>query len=209
MSKLDLDKIIQTLNKKYKVNVWRENPFRVLIFTILSQRTKDEITRRASKKLLKVANSPKKILKLSKKQIEKLIYPVGFYKEKAKKIKKVCKVLLEKYKGKIPKKREELLKLPGVGDKTASCILLYGFGMPTIPVDTHLNRIAKRLKIVPKNFTPKKTREKLEKLISDDLKLITNFLFIKFGKDICKPIKPKCEICPIKKYCKRNKTSNS
>jgi endonuclease-3 len=199
---MEIVQIIRILEKRYKIRPWREKPFKVLISTILSQRTKDEVTIEASKRLFKIADSPKKILKLSKEKIAKIIYPVGFYKQKAKQIKKLCKVLLKKYGGKVPNSREELLKLPGVGDKTASCILSYGFGIPTIPVDTHLNRISKRLGIVPKSSTPEKTRKILEKLIPNKQKLLVNFLFIQFGKDICKPIKPKCKICPIKKYCK-------
>ena len=199
---MNLEKIVRVLQKKYKIKPWRGKPFEVLISTILSQRTKDEVTRKCARKLLNVANTPEKILKLDERKIRELIYPVGFYRQKAKKIKKICKILIEKYGGKVPKKREELLKLPGVGDKTASCVLSYGFGISTIPVDTHVNRISKRLGIVNEKNSPEETRKTLEKTLPKKLYGIVNFLFISFGRDICRPIKPRCNICPIKEVCK-------
>jgi len=195
-------KIIKELNKLYSIKPWRGNPFKVLITTILSQRTKDEVTDEASRRLFRVAASLKKMLRISESKISKLIYPVGFYKQKAKEIKKLSKILIEKFDGKVPSKREELMELPGVGDKTASCVLCFGFGIPTIPVDTHVNRISQRLGIVPKGSSPEKTREILEELVPDKLKHPVNFTFIQFGKSICKPMKPKCEICPVRKYCR-------
>lgn len=198
---MKIDKVIKILQKKYKIKPWKANPFKILISTILSQRTKDEVTREASKRLFKVADTPEKILKLSEKQIAKLIYPTGFYRQKAKKIKKVCKILLEKYEGKVPNSREELMKLHGVGSKTASVVLAYGFGIPTIPVDVHVNRISKRLELVPDNYKPEKTQEVLEKIIPKNLHIMVNHLLVTFGKDICRPVKPRCRICPILKFC--------
>jgi len=198
---MKIDKVIKILQKKYKIKPWKANPFKILISTILSQRTKDEVTREASKRLFRFADTPKKILKLSEKQITKLIYPTGFYRQKAKRIKKVCKIILEKNKGKVPNSREELVKLPGVGSKTASVVLAYGFRVPTIPVDVHVNRISKRLGLVPDNYKPDKTQEVLEKMIPKNLHIMVNHLLVTFGKDICRPVKPRCRICPILKFC--------
>jgi len=203
-----IERIIKILEKRYNTeNFWKE-PFELLISTILSQRTKDEVTHKAAKSLLKVANKPEKILKLSKKQIEKLIYPVGFYKQKAKRIKEVCKILLEKYGGKVPNKREKLLKLPGVGGKTADIVLAYGFNKPVIAVDTHVAIISRRLGLT-KNSDPEKIREDLHKAIPKKYRKIINLLFVNFGKEICRSVNPRCEVCPIKKFCKElssNKT---
>jgi endonuclease-3 len=193
-------KIIKQLNKRYRIKPWKEKPFKVLISCILSQRTKDEVTRKASKKLFKAANTPEKILKLSKKQIEKLIYPVGFYRQKAKKIKKLCKILLDEYKGKVPRTREELLLLPGVGPKTADVVLSYGYGKPVIAVDTHVAVISRRLGLT-KNEDPEKIREDLHKLIPLKFRRVVNLLFVEFGKEFCRTLKPRCSECPIKEYC--------
>jgi len=195
-----VERIISILNKKYKIKPWRDDPFKVLISCIISQRTKDEVTRKASSRLLKVANNPKKILKLSEKQIEELIYPAGFYRQKAKRIKKICKILIEKYKGKVPDSREELLKLPGVGLKTADVVLSYGYGKPVIAVDTHVFHVARRLGLTKSNNL-EKIREDLHRQIPEKYRLILNLLFVEFGKEICRTIKPKCEVCPIKKFC--------
>lgn len=199
---MNLERVVRILQKRYRVKPWKGRPFEVLISTILSQRTKDEVTRECSKRILSVANTPEKILRLDEREIERLIYPVGFYREKARKIKKVCKILVEKYGGKVPREREELIKLPGVGDKTASCVLSYGFGIPTIAVDTHANRISKRLGIVSEKASPEETRKVLEKLLPKKLYFIVNFLLISFGRDICKPVRPRCELCPIRGMCK-------
>ena len=200
-NKEKIKKIIRILGKKYNFKVKKGEPFKVLVTTILSQRTKDEITDSASERLVIKANTPKKLLTLKSSEIEKLIYPIGFYKQKAKGLKKLSKILIEKYNGKIPDNLEELKKLPSVGDKTASCVLLFGFNKNTIPVDTHVARISKRLGLVEKNLSPEKIRIELEKILKGKEREIINQLFIWFGKEVCKPIKPKCRVCPIRKYC--------
>lgn len=197
---MDLEKIIKILNRRYKVKIWEEDPFKILISTILSQRTRDEITREASKRLFKVANNPEKILKLDEKEIEKLISPVGFYRQKAKRIKKVAEIILKNYNGKIPESREELLKLPGVGFKTADVVLCYGFKEDVIPVDTHVATISRRLKLT-QSKNPEKIREELHEKIPKKYRRVFNLLMVEFGKDICRTLKPRCGICPIKKFC--------
>lgn len=204
-----IEKIIKILRKKYNFEVKRDEPFKVLVTTILSQRTKDEVTDLASERLLKKANTPKKLLTLKSTEIEKLIYPVGFYKQKAKGLKKLSKILIERYNGKVPDNLEELKELPSVGDKTASCVLLFGFNKNTIPVDTHVARISKRIGLVEKNLSPEKIRLELEKYLEGEERDIINQLFIQFGKEICQPVKPKCEICPVQKYCELYKKVNS
>jgi len=193
-------KMIKQLNKFYKVKPLSEKPFKVLVSCILSQRTKDEITEKASKRLLKFADTPRKILKMKEREIERMIYPVGFYRQKAKNLRKISRILIEKFKGRVPEKREELLKLPGVGFKTADVVLAYGFGKPVIPVDTHVAVISRRLGLT-KAEDPKKIREDLHNLIPSELRRIVNLLFVEFGKDVCRTRNPRCSACPIKKFC--------
>jgi len=204
--------IIDFLEERYG-GYFRKGPsrnvFRTLIGTILSHRTKDEVSWPASKRLFKRVKSPKEILKLSRKEIERIIYPVGFYREKAKKILKVSKILLEKYDGNVPKTREELLELPGVGYKTADIVLMYGFGKPRIAIDTHCNRVSKRIGLVNKKANVEEIRKKLESLFPKKKWYLINLGFVTFGKEICKPISPLCiknpNECPFTKFCKAYK----
>ena len=204
-----IEKIVETLKaalKKYgdpvvtKVAKEKRSPYRVLISTLLSLRTKDETTLKASERLFKVADTPEKMLKLSKEQIEKLIYPVGFYHRKAEQILKISKILIEKYDGKVPDKLDELLKLPGVGRKTANLVLNEGFGKLGICVDTHVHRISNRLGLV-KTKTPEQTEFALRKILPKKYWIIFNTLLVTLGQNICTPISPKCSICPIEQYC--------
>src|SRR3989337_3571289 len=158
------ERIIKILNKRYKVESFREPPFRVLIGTVLSHRTKDDVSWPAYERLLKTANTPEKMAKLSVSQIAKVIRPTGFYNQKAKRIKKICKILLEKYMGKVPRTREEMMNLPGVGGKTADIVLSFSFGKPVIAVDTHVAVVSRRLGFT-KNKDPEKIREDLHRII--------------------------------------------
>jgi endonuclease-3 len=196
-----IEKIIRILNRKYKIRPRREDPFKLLIACILSQRTRDETTEKAAKRLFKIARRPEDFLRLSVKRIEKLIYPVGFYRQKARRIKELCKILLKRYEGKVPRKREDLLSLPGVGFKTADVVLSYGYGEPVIAIDTHVAVISRRLGLA-KSEDPEKIREELHKLVPIKLRKVVNWLFVEFGKDVCKTAKPMCGSCPIKMYCK-------
>ena len=180
-----------------------KNPFLVLISCILSLRTKDTTTGHASKRLFGLADNPKDMLKLSKKQIEKAIFPVGFYPTKAGYIKKTCKILIEKYNGKVPESEEELLKLPGIGRKCMGIVMCYGFGKNShIPVDTHVFKIVNRLGWV-KTKTPEKTERKLMKIIPRRYWHDLNNLLVAHGQNICAPISPFCSKCYISKYCPR------
>jgi len=184
-------------------------PFTTLVSCILSLRTKDEVTEQASIRLLKEYNTPKKIVNLLEKQIESLIYPVGFYKTKAKRIKDISRTLIENYNGKVPDDFDELLKLKGVGRKTANIVMVYGHKKQDyIPIDTHCHKIPNRLGWI-NTKTPEQTEEELKKILPKKYWDDFNHLFVKFGQTICVPISPFCSKCPIKKYCKQISVTKS
>ncbi len=181
----------------------RQDPFKILISTILSARTRDANTREATKTLFAKHNTPERISSENVEQLEKLIYKSGFYKVKAARIKEVSQVLLEKYNGKVPNNFNELMSLPGVGAKTANCVLVYAYKIPAIPVDTHVHRISNRIGWVnAKN--PEKTEEALKDLIPKNQWIRLNRIFVKFGQEICLPNNPKHEICPIEDICPKD-----
>lgn len=195
-----IEKIIRILNKKYKVKAIKEDPFKVLIGAILSQRTKDDVTWPTNEKLFRVVKRPEDFVKLSEEKIADLIKPVGFYRQKAKRIKELSKILIEKYGGKVPRTREELMQLPGVGGKTADVVLCYAFGEEVIPVDVHVSVVSRRLNLT-KNEDPEKIREDLHKVIPEKYRRIINHLFVEFGKEICRTRLPLCHRCLIVKLC--------
>lgn len=201
--KKNINKIILLLRKEVpsdKAVVWDKNPFRVLIATILSQRTRDENTEKATKKLFSRFKTPKGISEADLKELRKLIKPSGFYKVKAKRIKKVSRQLMNEFSGMVPKKIEELLKLKGVGRKTANCVLVYGFNLPAIPVDTHVHRISNRIGLV-KTKNPEETEKKLMDTIPKKYWIEFNHLMVRFGQKKCFPRSPKCRICSVNLYC--------
>ena len=177
------------------------DPYVVLTATILSHRTKDEITEKVVIDFIKKYPNVNELAKADIKELENVIKKVGFYRNKAKTLIKLAKVLVEKYNGKIPDDINELLSLPGVGRKTANCVLVYAYKKPAIPVDTHVHRIMNRLGIV-ETKTPEETEFALIEKIDKKYWLDINETFIRFGKSICKPIKPLCNICALKTICK-------
>lgn len=178
-----------------------DTPFVTLISCLLSLRTKDEVTEQASRHLLIKYNTPEKLVQLSEQKIASLIYPVGFYKTKAKRIKEISRTLLDKYQGKVPDQFEELLTLKGVGKKTASIVMVYGHKIyDFIPVDVHVHVIANRLGWV-KSKNPDETMEKLMKIVPKRYWYDLNNLFVSFGQNICKTISPWCSKCPIESHC--------
>jgi endonuclease-3 len=179
------------------------DPFKILISTILSVRTKDMNTTKATDKLFSKYNTPQMIANANLEDLEELIYISGTYKTKALRIKQVSQILLEKYKGKVPKSFEELVKLPGVGNKVANCVLTYAYKIPAIAVDTHVHRISNRIGWV-NTKTPEQTEEELKKIIPKALWIDLNRLLVKFGQQICIPTYPRCESCPINKICEKN-----
>ncbi|MCW1296141.1 MAG: endonuclease III [Candidatus Parvarchaeota archaeon] len=197
-----LDDVIHILKRRYHVVKYKDEPLHVLFTTLLSQRTRDEITHEASKKLFKKFKKIDDFINADVKEIEETIRPVGFYRIKAKRIKEIAKILKERYNGKVPREREVLINLPGVGKKTADCVLCFGYGVATIPVDVHVAVVAKRLGIVDEKDGYEKIKEKIEALVKEKDKKLVNFLFVEFGKEICRTSKPKCEMCPIKRFCR-------
>ncbi|MDH7507151.1 MAG: endonuclease III [Candidatus Thermoplasmatota archaeon] len=186
--------------------IWKKvinTPFTTLISCILSLRTKDEVTDKASIRLLKKYNTPEKIIKLSAKKIESLIYPVGFYKTKSKRIIEISKTLIKNYNGKVPDDFNELLKLKGVGRKTANIVMLYGYKKKDfLPIDSHCHQIVNRLGWI-KTKTPNQTELALKKILPKKYWNDFNHLFVGFGQTICVPISPFCSKCPIEKFCKK------
>ena len=181
-------------------NSTKETPFKVLVFTMLSSRTKDEKTIQVTQKLFKKAKTPKQILALGQEELEQLLYGVGFYRTKAKNLLKLCEVIGDI--GRIPTNREELMKLPGVGRKTANIVLARAFGKNTLGVDVHVHRISNRLGIV-KTKKPEETEKALVKEIPEKYLGRLNLAFVAFGQTLCLPRKPKCARCPINTICEK------
>lgn len=179
------------------------DPFKVLISCILSLRTKDTTTGPASLRLFSLADTPEKMLLLDIKQIEKAIYPVGFYRNKASQIMEICHQLIEKYDGYVPESIEELLKFKGVGRKTANLVVTLGFGKPGICVDTHVHRICNRWGYLHTK-SPEDTEFRLREILPERYWLRINDLLVTFGQNLCKPVSPFCSKCPLYGFCERN-----
>lgn len=183
-----------------KIGRRTRDPFRVLISCILSLRTRDETTSAASKRLFDLAKNPEGMVQLPPKVIEKAIYPVGFYRTKARTIRNICKILLNEHEGRVPETIEGLLALPGVGRKTANIVQVYGFQNPGLPIDTHCHRIPNRIGWI-RTKTPDETERVLRERLPRKYWMIFNDLFVQFGQNVCKPIGPRCPACVIEKYC--------
>jgi endonuclease-3 len=181
----------------------QEDPFQVLIGTLLSARTQDATTAAASARLFGKARTPAAMAKLTEKQIEKLIYPVSFYRHKARHVKATCRILIEKFGGRVPQTMEELLTLPGVGRKTANLVLILAFkSVKNICVDTHVHRISNRLGWVDTN-TPDETEQALYKATEARWWPIVNLYLVTWGQNVCRPVYPRCGECAIAKWCPR------
>jgi endonuclease III len=178
------------------------DPFRVLISTMLSLRTKDAVTAQASQKLFALASTPRRMVTLTPRQIEKAIYPVGFYRIKARNILSVCRELNDRYAGHVPDEIDTLIALPGVGRKTANLVVTLGFGKPGICVDTHVHRITNRWGYV-QTSTPEKTEMALRAKLPPEYWIEINDELVTFGQNLCHPTSPKCTLCPLEKYCAR------
>ncbi|MDD3593975.1 MAG: endonuclease III [Candidatus Gastranaerophilales bacterium] len=180
-----------------------KDPYQVLIYCILSLRTKDETTFGGSMRLRELGTTPLEISQRKEEEISKAIYPVGFYKNKAKQILELSKTLVEKYNSQVPCDIEELCTFKGVGRKTANLTIAKGFNQPAICVDIHVHRICNRLGYV-KTKTPDETEMVLRKKLPENLWMDFNTLLVTFGQNICKPINPKCNECPIEHCCGKN-----
>jgi len=188
---------ITRISKKEK-----RDPFLILVGTLLSLRTKDELTEKVAERLFQHAKTPYEILAIPEDELSKLIYPVGFYKNKTIVLKHVSKVIIEKYNGKVPKSIDELLTIKGVGRKTANLVVTEAFNKPGICVDTHVHRISNRFGIV-NTKDPHKTEEKLREVLPKKYWTIYNTLLVTFGQEICKPISPFCSKCNVSHLCKK------
>jgi endonuclease III len=177
-----------------------DSPFKVLISCILSLRTQDSTTAQASRRLFALADSPETMVRFSAKKIEQVIFPVGFYRTKAKTILEICRNLNENYRGRVPDEIDELLKFKGVGRKTANLVVTLGYNKPGICVDTHVHRISNRWGYV-KTATPEKTEVALRQKLPKQYWIEYNDLLVSFGQQLCRPISPLCSQCPVAKYC--------
>ncbi|MEO2220296.1 MAG: endonuclease III [Nitrosopumilus sp.] len=183
-------------------------PFSILIGTILSARTKDETTTKTVKALFLKYKNPEDLANAKIKDVEKIIRSIGFFHVKSKRIIEVAKIIHKKYKDKVPDDLDTLVQLPGVGRKTANCVLVYAFEKPAIPVDIHVHRISNRLGLV-ETKNPEDTEQELMKKIDKKYWIEINDTFVMYGQNICKPISPMCNVCKIKKRCKFYKTKNA
>ncbi len=203
-----IEKILEILEEESKkwdspvkefIKVSGKNNFQVLVATFLSTRTKDETTIEVVKKLFKIVKTPLDVIQ-NKDKIEKLIFPVGFYKTKAKRLLEIAEILEKKYNGKVPDKLEDLIALPGIGRKIANLILNRCFGQNLISVDTHVHRISNRLGIL-KTKNPLETEKRLMEIVDKKWWKKYNEILVAFGQKICKPVSPECSICPVRELC--------
>lgn len=178
----------------------KNDPFAVLVSCIISLRTRDEVTKLASARLFTLAKLPAELLKLPNDKIEKAIYPAAFYRKKTKSLKDLCQVLVKEYSGEVPDKLEELLKLKGVGRKTANLTLILGHNKPGICVDIHVHRISNRWGYV-KTKSPDETEMVLREILPKRFWKGYNDLLVSFGQNLCKPVSPYCGSCPIEDQC--------
>lgn len=193
--------ILKRLKEIYTIRVFQDkDPYRVLVRTILSQRTRDENTDQATEALFNVYPDIYAVADGSIEKIEKLVKPAGFYRVKSARIKEVSRILIDQYGGEVPNDMKELLKLPGVGRKTANCVFVFAFQEAAIPVDTHVHRISNRWGLA-NTKTPEQTEEVLMDKVPKELWIELNDLMVQFGQTICKPIGPQCDQCPLFDLC--------
>jgi len=217
VSNKNIDQVIRVLRREMKelpdpsvtlVGKKWKSPFLVLISCILSLRTKDETTLPASERLFRLAKTPQSMLKLTAHRIEKAVYPVGFYKTKAKNILGICRDIIERFHNKVPDDIETLMTMRGVGRKTANLVLTEGFGIPAMCVDTHVHRISNRFGYV-RTKLPDETEQELRKKLPKKHWMDYNALLVTWGQNICRPISPLCSNCGINKICQRNNVQTS
>lgn len=200
---MDTDELMRRLFELYPdgCTVDMREPFFALISTVMSHRTRDDVTYPAAEKLFESFSTPEEMAEADVEEIESLIRNVGFYRVKAGRIKEISKILLEEYDGRVPDEMETLLKLPGVGRKTANCVLAHAFlKEDALAVDTHVHRISNRLGlVVTKN--PEETEIELKKVLPKKYWIDVNILLVKFGQNICRPVSPRCGICVLNDMC--------
>jgi endonuclease-3 len=179
---------------------WNRDAFQCLVGTVLSARTRDENTSRAARALFGRYPDARSLAGAPVRDIERLIRPSGFYRVKARRIKELAGLLLRKHGGKVPEDMDELVRLPGVGRKTAGCVMVYSFRKPQIPVDVHVHRISNRIGLV-KTRTPEQTESELMRVVPRRYWTTLNHLFVRFGQQLCRPLRPECWRCPVVRVC--------
>ncbi len=200
-------RILKELSGRYPLTMlgsWNErkvSPFRTLIGTILSARSRDEMTDVITERLFQRFATPTALAHAPCREVEKILQPIGFYRTKASYVMETA-AMVEKSGGKIPKTIEGLMEYPGVGRKVANCVLVYAFGQQAIPVDTHVHRVSNRMGWM-KTKTPEETERRLVELVPKRLWPVINEALVAHGKAVCKPIGPTCDVCPISKHCRR------
>ena len=194
-----LEKIEKSMETSPYVSTLRD-PFKILVATVISARTKDEVTEKVSGRLFSRAKNFEDLLKMSEEEIARLIYPAGFYRNKARILKRLAEVIVKEYGGKVPSSLDELLKLPGVGRKTANLVLITAFGKDGICVDTHVHRIVNRWGFV-RTKSPEETEMELRKKLPRKCWKKINRVLVPFGRKVCRPISPFCSSCPISDLC--------
>ena len=180
----------------------QKDPFLILVGTLLSLRTRDELTEKVMERLVQKAKTPEELLRIPIGELQKLIYPVGFYRNKSRTLLNVSRIISDDYHGRVPDSIDELLTIKGIGRKTANLVVSEAYGKPGICVDTHVHRISNRIgAVTTKN--PHQTEEALRKILPKEYWIIYNTLLVTFGKRICSPVSPYCTQCPIVKLCAR------
>lgn len=193
--------IFKRLKEIYTIRIFEgKDPYKVLIRTILSQRTRDENTDQATANLFSKYPDINSVADAPIEDIEELVHPAGFYHVKAARIQEVSQIILDEYDGVVPDNMKELLDLPGVGRKTANCVLVFAFCKPAIPVDTHVHRISNRWGLVDTS-KPEQTELELMKIVPKDMWIELNDIMVQFGQTICKPTSPQCGDCPLIGLC--------
>jgi endonuclease III len=207
MNRIDWDELVRLLTDPVdslpsvsEIAVRSRDPFRILISTMISARTKDEVTMRASERLFEIADTADTLAMLSEDEIRHRIFPAGFYKTKARNLKQTARILRDDFYGQVPASFEDLLRLPGVGRKTAGLVLGLGFGIPAICVDTHVHRILNRLDAVH-TAAPEETERAAMEIVPRKYWIRINEILVRFGQKTCTPVSPRCSICPIASIC--------
>jgi endonuclease-3 len=193
--------ILKVFKRRYKIKPEHGRPFDTLITTIISQRNTDVSSAKVSKKLFRYGKTPEQLARLPIKTLQRILRPAGTWRQKAKYIHNVSTIILTKYGGKVPRTRSALMALPGVGPKTADIVLMYGYGIPSVAVDTHVNRIPRRLGLVSWKEPIHVVKETLEKLVPKREWYIINWGFVSFGQETCRAQRPRCRECPFLRFC--------
>lgn len=182
------------------VSTGRRDPYAVLVSTVVSLRTRDAVTRKVARRLLERAPDPEALARIDPRELEEVLRPAGFFRQKARQLRSTAKTIVERFDGRVPSSREGLLSLPGVGPKTAGYVLGIAFGKPAVCVDVHVHRITNRMGLVSTR-TPEETERELERIFPPSLWIGVNHVFVRYGQNVCRPRRPDCGSCPFAGWC--------